>query len=485
LGVMLATHPRFARLSILIAAYNEEATLRACLDRVLDVPLPERMEREVVFVDDGSNDQTWRIAQELALIHPQLKIFRQETNQGKGAALRRAIREMTGDVAIFQDADLEYDPADYGRMLRPILDGRADAVFGSRFLGEERKVLYFWHSLGNRVLTLLANMLNNLNLSDMETCYKAFVAERLRAIPLEANRFGIEPEITAKVARNRWRVYEVPVSYNGRTYEQGKKINWRDGLAAIWFIFKFRFSSKYADAGKVALDALEQAPRFNQWMYDTIKPYLGSNLAELGSGRGNLSKLLKTHGSLLVTDNRPEYLNELRARWPEDNRLQVAHLDLCQTSDYERLRGFKPDTVVCLNVLEHIEDDNAVLRRLFAVLGEQARIVFLVPFNPKLTSEFDRQIGHFRRYQTGELEEKMQAAGFIVEKQLFFNKVGVVAWWVGNKLSKQRSITSWQLKIYNSLTPIFRVVDKFLPTSGLSTIVIARKPQQAAQQLAA
>src|SRR3954451_3079575 len=137
---MLATQPRFARLSILIAAYNEEATLRACLDRVLDVPLPERLEREIVFVDDGSKDQTARIAQEIALVHPQLKIFRQETNQGKGASLRRAIREMTGDVAIFQDADLEYDPVDYGRMLRPILDGRADAVFGSRFLGEERKV---------------------------------------------------------------------------------------------------------------------------------------------------------------------------------------------------------------------------------------------------------------------------------------------------------------------------------------------------------
>jgi len=482
---MIATQRRFSRLSILIAAYNEEATLRTCLDRVLNVPLPGGLQREVVLVDDGSTDRTWEIAQELALIHDELRIFRQEKNQGKGAALRRAIFEMTGDVAVFQDADLEYDPSEYGRLLRPILDGRADAVFGSRFLGEERKVLYFWHSFGNRLLTLVANMLNNLNLSDMETCYKAFVADRLRSIPLESDRFGIEPEITAKVARNRLRVYEVPVSYNGRTYEQGKKIGWRDGFAAFWFIFKYRFSSNYADAGKVALDALEQAPKFNRWMYDTIKPYLGSNLAELGSGRGNLSKLLRPHGRLLVTDNRPEYLSELRSRWPEDERLEVAHLDLCERSQYERLRAFKPDTVVCLNVLEHIEDDRAVLRSLYEVLGEQARVVFLVPFNPRLTSEFDRQIGHFRRYQTGELEEKLRAAGFVVEKQVFFNKVGVFAWWIGNTLSKQRSITSWQLKVYNALTPIFRIIDKFLPTAGLSTIVVARKLKESAERVAA
>jgi SAM-dependent methyltransferase len=346
-------------------------------------------------------------------------------------------------------------------------------------------VLYFWHSFGNRLLTLVANMLNNLNLSDMETCYKAFVADRLRAIPLESDRFGIEPEITAKVARNQLRVYEVPVTYDGRTYEQGKKIGWRDGLAAFWFIFKYRFTSNYADAGKVALDALEQAPRFNRWMYETIRPYLGSHLVELGSGRGNLSKFLKVHGTLMVTDNRPEYLAELRARWSEDKRLQVASLDLCDPAQYQKLRAFLPDTVVCLNVLEHIEDDSAVLRHLFEVLPNAARLVFLVPFNPKLTSEFDRQIGHFRRYAAGELEEKMRVAGFAVERQLFFNKVGVLAWWIGNTISKQRTITAWQLRLYNFLTPIFRIVDKLLPTSGLSTIVVARKQQQVAVQAVA
>lgn len=482
---MTAVSAPFRKLSILVAAYNEETTLRRCLTRVLSAPLPEGLEREVIVVDDGSTDSTWAEAQSLAAQFRQVRVFQQPHNCGKGAALRRAISEMTGDLAIFQDADLEYNPDDYGRMLKPILSGKADVVYGSRFTGEERKVLYFWHTAGNRFLTLLSNMLNNINLTDMETCYKAFIAERLKSIPLSSDRFGIEPEITAKVALNKLRIYEVPISYNGRTYAEGKKIGWKDGVAALCLIIKFRFSSNYADAGKVALDALEQAPRFNRWMYDVIKPWMGANVAELGSGRGNLSKLLKDGRRLLATDYRQEYIDELKERWGALESVRIARMDLCEPANYEVVRNFQPDTVVCLNVLEHIEDDRAVLANLRRVLPKRARIVFLVPYNPKLTSEFDRQIGHFRRYASGELERKMFEAGFIVERQFFFNKVGVLGWWVGNTLFGQQTITAWQLKIYNFLTPLFRVLDKFLPTSGLSTIVVARQPDEATQQIAA
>jgi ubiquinone/menaquinone biosynthesis C-methylase UbiE len=267
----------------------------------------------------------------------------------------------------------------------------------------------------------------------------------------------------------------VPISYNGRTYEDGKKISWRDGFAALWFIFKYRFSSKYADAGKVALDALEQAPRFNRWMYSTIQKHLGTRIAELGSGRGNLSKLLKEGANVLVTDNRAEYLDELRERWGHLKNVRVAHLDLLNAEDYNVLKDFKVDTVVCLNVLEHIEDDCAVLRRLNQVLPVGCKVVFLVPFNPKLYSRFDQEIGHFRRYSKCELEEKMRAVGLNVECQYYFNKAGVIAWWVGNTLFGQRSITAWQLKVYNLLTPLFRVLDYCLPMQGLSTVVVASK----------
>ena len=304
--------PAFRKLSILVAAYNEEETLELCLQAVRAVVLPAGLEREIVVVEDGSRDRTWEVAQELAAQFPDVRVFRQPHNMGKGAALRRAIQEMTGDLVIFQDADLEYEPQDYPRMLRPILEGKADVVFGSRFTGEERKVLYFWHTLANQMLTLLSNMLNDTNFTDMETCYKAFTADALRAIPLESNRFGIEPELAAKVARNRLRMFEVPINYNGRSYDEGKKITWRDGLAALWFIFKYRFTSNYSDAGKVTLGALEQAPQFNLWMYESVKPWLGSRVVELGVGRGNMSRYIRRHPHVLLTDYRLDYLIELR-----------------------------------------------------------------------------------------------------------------------------------------------------------------------------
>ncbi len=467
---------KFQKLSILVAAYNEEDSLRGAMESVLAAPLPAGLAREIVIVNDGSKDGTWRIAQELAAEHPEIRVFEHTPNQGKGAALRRAIAEMTGDLAIFQDADLEYDPNDYPRMLRPILDGRADVVFGSRFAGEDRRVLYFWHTQANNLLTLLSNMLNDTNFTDMETCYKAFVASALRAIPLESNRFGIEPEIAAKVARNRLRMYEVPISYNGRRYDEGKKITWRDGAAALWFIFKYRFSSNYSDPGKVTLDAMEQAPQFNEWMYESVKPWLGARVAELGVGRGNMSKYIRKHEHVLLTDYRIDYLTELQRKWAEQRDLRIGKLDMTQRADYEQLREFAPDSVVFLNVLEHIEDDRAVLRSLMETVPAGCRIVVLVPYNMKLYSDFDRALGHFRRYAKDELEGKMRAAGLEVEKQFFFNKFGIFAWYVANTLGGQKALKPWQLKLYGLLTPIFRVLDAILPTSGLSTVVVGRKP---------
>jgi glycosyltransferase involved in cell wall biosynthesis len=224
------------KLSVVIPVYNERRTLRQLLQRVLQVPF----ETELLCVDDGSTDGSRELLAELEAQHPQLRVFFQAKNAGKGAALRRGIQEASGDFVIIQDADLEYDPADYPSLLEPLIQEKADVVYGSRFLGSgPHRVLYFWHSVANWFLTLVSNCLTNINLTDMETCYKAFRREIIQSIPIQEDRFGFEPEITVKIAKRKLRIYEIGISYAGRTYEEGKKIGWKDGVWALWCLLKY------------------------------------------------------------------------------------------------------------------------------------------------------------------------------------------------------------------------------------------------------
>lgn len=238
----------FKTLSIVVPVYNEDRYLEAVINRVVAQPLPCGMERELILVNDGSRDNTWKIMQSLPEKFPSIRfqLINKFVNEGKGAALRDGFAKVTGDIVIIQDADFEYDPADYPKLLQLILDGKADVVFGSRFIGEPHRIMYFWHQLANNILNLFSNMMTNLNLTDMEVCYKVFVRDVIDQIKIKSPRFGVEPELTAKVARmklngRRLRVYETGISYSGRTYEEGKKIGWKDAVSAMIQIIRFRF----------------------------------------------------------------------------------------------------------------------------------------------------------------------------------------------------------------------------------------------------
>ena len=270
---------------------------------------------------------------------------------GKGKAIRTAIDQMTGDIGIIQDADLEYDPEDYPRIISPIVDGKADAVYGSRFASSEvRRVLFFWHAMGNRVLTAFSNMANDLNLTDMETCYKAVRADLLKRLRLTSDRFGLEPEITARLARWGARIYEVPVSYHGRSYAEGKNIGWRDGVEALWLILKFKFIDTKAtdDDSIVTRQALGKAPRFRRWILDEFNDHLGPRVLEVNAGPGHSTAHLLDRDLLVVTDSEPIHVETLKRRFGHLENLEVELWDF----DARPLEGKAVDTAILFDGLQ-------------------------------------------------------------------------------------------------------------------------------------
>ena len=470
--------PANPRVSILIPVYNEAEYLPALIARLLAVPLWEEVPIEIVAVDDGSTDGSAQTLDELARLHPDvIRVIRHTRNRGKGAAIRTAIEHASGEFAVIQDSDLEYNPLDLARVLAPLLEGHADAVFGSRFASfGERRVMYFWHSLANHFLTTVGNAVADLNLTDMETGYKAFRLSLVRSIPLRSNGFGFDPEITVKLAQRRVALYEVPISYRGRTYEEGKKIGAWDAVSALCVVLWYGLRRDiYRDGGAGMLDAHSQTPRFNRWMADTVRPWVGTRVLEIGAGMGNLSRHLAPRRQLYIaSDIDAEHLARLRVRFQLRPNVRLLRCDLGAPADFVPLIG-QADTVICLNVLEHIEDDATGLANISSALIPGGVAIVLVPQDAGLYGTLDEELGHYRRYSEAELRAKMEAAGLTVEQVLHFNRITRPGWWFTGRVLKRRSSSRILLWFFDRLVWLWRRIDRTLPWPGVSVIGIGRK----------
>lgn len=395
--------PALTKLSVLMPVYNERWTLEQIVECVLGVELP--LEVELVAVDDCSSDGSWDVLCRLQEKDPRLVTVRHQRNQGKGAAIRTAIANMTGDVAVFQDADLEYDPSEYPRLLGPLLSGDADAVFGSRYAGSTRKVQSFWHTMVNRGLTLCSNMLNDLNLTDMETCYKMVRADLLRELRLQARSFTLEPEITCRLSQAGARIYEVPVSYTGRSFEEGKKIRPVDGIKALWEMIRCRFLDQQYTKHERLLTLTTNRHRKSQrrWVQDQLRPYCGDRVAELNAGVGNLSLGMLNRPALVLAEADPLVRRHLHQRFGQRAGVAITELNFKSSRWRENLEQQNLDTIVCSDPLDCGLTVSELCRQCEQLLAPGGHLALLTDHG---------QIEH-----AGKLRDMLEAAGFEVVHQ--------------------------------------------------------------------
>lgn len=473
-----ASAPIAFAVSVLVPVYNERHLAGASLRRLLTVEHPLIRELQVVVVDDHSTDGTSEILQRLAAEDHRIVLLRHPRNRGKGAAIRTAIERATGDICIVHDADLEYHPGDIPSLIEVFAREGADAVMGSRYLtATYRRALMHRHTLANRFITAASNWFTDLHLTDVETCYKAVSTPLLKSIPIRSNDFRFEIEIVAKLAKRRARIFEVPIRYLPRSYEEGKKIRGRDGLLALLAILRYWLIDdiyREDEYGSHILVSLERARRFNLWMGDQLRPHLGDRVLEIGAGIGTLTNQFVPRDAYTASDINPHYLHYLHAYASGKPYLQVAKVDVSDPADFAGLDG-RFDTVLMVNVLEHVAAEQQALENVRRALAPGGRLVVLVPQHPGLFGTLDEVLDHQRRYTPQRLRESLERAGFRVERTFDFNRVSVPGWFLNGRLLRRKHFSRVQLKLFDTALPFLRRLDRLWPWSGLSLIGVATK----------
>ena len=467
----------FSTLSILIPVFNEQSFLARIVDRVLAAQLPRNMEKELIIVNDASTDRTAEVISDLCSKHPEIRAFDQPHNLGKGAAVRRAIKEMSGQYVIIQDADLEYDPNDYQAVLQPLVCGYADAVYGSRFASREmRRIVHYHHKLANLFLTHLSNWTTGLDLTDMETCYKAFRAELLKSIPLRSNRFGIEPEITAKLAKRGAVIYEVPIRYHGRRYDEGKKIGWKDGISAIWTIVKYRLIDDCfePEADTSQRQMMVYARNYTRWVAKLVTQRCGECIIELGASSGNISRVLPQREKLVVADDNPYHIKVLQNQFDGNQTVEVVQMDATSPDNVEKYSQNQHfDTVVYLDQLAKSDNEIAILTGIKRLLTPDGRLVLTVPIGRWLFGSVDQSIGRIKRYTKCEILTLLGLAGYKIIEYRSFDSLAVPGLFVNSKLLRNNKLGKFQLKLYHTLVPFFARLERFLPLPRANALIVA------------
>ena len=483
------------KLSIVVPFYNELRTLPTVIERLLAVDFAGLgVETELIFVDDGSTDTS------RSLLDPppreDVRLIVHERNQGKGTAVRTGLEAATGDILCIQDADLEYHPADLPALVRPILDGEFEVVYGSRFKGSAAG-LYYSHRVANRLLNLMVNVAFNRYLSDVYTGYKVFTRKAYSGLRLTARTFTVEMELTSHFLRKGLVIFEVPISYRARTYAEGKKIHFKDGFLAVGAVLRYRLRPAPRELGPAArrapdspgtartldggatihtlgLEDLTAARRYRRYLFSQLAPYLGQNVLEVGAGLGDFSAQLIDRERLVVADSDPVCVRALEERFSGRPGVEVISGDPTELKVEPRV-----DTVVAINVLERLVDDAAALRGMAEAVVPGGNLLVLVAGYPQLAGPFDRALGNLRRYTPDGLRAAVEAAGLVPEVVRPVNFLGGLAWWTAVRVGRQGRPTPALVRLYDRLViPAERLLERRVrPGFGQSVLCVARVPE--------